>query len=273
MELLFELTFMEWFLLYVLTFLAILGLLEGGHAQQRRRGQKEGIIFTPPSPSRSQIVDDIYILDQPAGPRKIMRLMTTKEVMDILEREPKFDVVLDMRPFVRDPFDIDDETRAEREKNDKKARRMLERMTREEILSVLQRGEARPTTEEKRDSLALIDAILKVRDHRTVGRTDDAESAVLMDEARNALDRCSVRTDSERIVKRLAAAILDAWTDRPGRRRAESSRSDQVVTAALDILERRTRGKSDSSVYERRVAASLEALNNETPPTPPHKAG
>ena len=270
MELLFELTFMEWFLLFGLTFLAIFGLFEGVHARQRRRGEKEGIIFTPPPPSRSQIVDDLYILDQPAGPRKIMRLMTTKEVMDILEREPKFDVILDMRPFPRDPYDIDDD-RAEREKNDKKARRMLERMTREEILSVLHRGEARPTTEEKRDSLALIDAVLKVRDHRTAGRAADSESAGLMDEARNALDRCSVRTDSERIVKRLAVAILDAWTDRPGRRRTESPRLDQVETAALDILERRTRGESDSSVYERRVAASLEALNNETPPTPPYK--
>ena len=262
---------MELVLLFALTFLAILALLEAGAARQRRRGKREGAILIAPPASRMQIVDDLYVLDHPAGPRKVMRLMTTKEVMDILEREPKFDVVLDMRPFARDPFDVDDEDRGEREKKDKRARRMLERMTRDEILSVLQRGEARPTTEEKRDSLALIDAILKIRNHRTAGRAYDSETAMLMDEARNALDRCSVRIDSERMVKRLAAAILDTWTDRPGRRRAESPRLDQVVTAALDILERRTQGKSDSSTYERRVAASLEALNREASTASPYK--
>ena len=263
---------MELVLLFALTFLAILALLEVGAARQRRRGKREGAILIDPPASRMQIVDDLYVLDHPAGPRKVMRLMTTKEVMDILEREPKFDVILDMRPFARDPFDVvGDEDRAEREKKDKRARRMLERMTRDEILSVLQRGEARPTTEEKRGSLALIDAILKIRNHRTAGRAYDSESAMLMDEAQNALDRCSVRIDSERIVKRLAAAILDTWTDRPGRPRTESPRLDQVVAAGLDILERRTQGKSDSSTYERRVAASLEALNREASTASPYK--
>ena len=263
---------------FLTAFFIALGFLGMKEVLDRRRNKEGGPDPVGLPPSRERIIDDLYILDCPEGPREVMSLMTVKEVMDILEREPKFDVVIDMRIREEDAYDrplgiAAARERAKRDKEDRKARRVLERMTRDEILAVLDRQGARPTTEEKRDSLALIDGVLKVWDHRSAGRADDAESAVLMDEARNALDRCSVRTDSERIVKRLAAAILDAWTDRPGRRRAESSRSDQVVTAALDILDRRTRGKSDSLVYERRVAASLEALNNETHPTPPHKAG
>lgn len=253
--------------------LVFLGMKEVLDRQRNKEGDSDSVVLPP---SREWIIDDLYILDCPEGPREVLSLMTVKEIMDILEREPKFEVVIDMRIREQDAYDrplglLSAWERGKRDKEDRKARQMLERMTRDEILAVLDRRGARPTTEEKRDSLDLIDAILRVRDHRSAGRAGDSESAALMDEARNALDRCSVRTDSERIVKRLAAAILDAWTDRPGRRRIESPRLDQVVTAALDILERRTRGRSDSSVYERRVAASLEGLNNETPPTQPHK--
>ena len=249
------------FLVTFLIALASLGVKEMFSQRRRREGESDSVILPP---SREQIVDDLYILDRPEGPREVMGLMTTKEVTDILEREPKFEIVIDMRIREQDVFDQPvGQERAKRDKEDRKAKPMLERMTRDEILAVLDRRGPRPTMEEKRDSLILIDTILRIRERRAAGGAYDSEFASLMDEARNALNRCSDRMDSERIVKRRAAALLEAWTDRPGRRRAESARFERVVTAALDILERRTRGKSNPSAYELRVVASLEALNRE----------
>ena len=261
------------FLVTYLIALASLGVKEMLSQRRHREGESDSVILPP---SREQIVDDLYILDRPEGPREVMGLMTTKEVADILEREPKFDIVIDMRIREQDVFDQPVGTaaareRAKRDKEDRKAKPMLERMTRSEILAVLDRRGPRPTMEEKQDSLILIDTILRIRERRAADGAYDSEFASLMDEAWNALNRCSDRMDSERIVKRLAAALLEAWTDRPGRRRAESARFERVVTAALDILERRTRGKSNTSTYELRVAASLEALNREAPTASPYK--
>ena len=261
------------FLVTFLIALASLGVKEMLSQRRHREGESDSVILPP---SREQIVDDLYILDRPEGPREVMGLMTTKEVADILEREPKFDIVIDMRIREQDVFDQPVGTaaareRAKRDKEDRKAKPMLERMTRSEILAVLDRRGPRPTMEEKQDSLILIDTILRIRERRAADGAYDSEFASLMDEAWNALNRCSDRMDSERIVKRLAAALLEAWTDRPGRRRAESARFERVVTAALDILERRTRGKSNTSTYELRVAASLEALNREAPTASPYK--
>lgn len=267
---------MEPFLPPLLIFFTILSCLEITDALRRRQNKKKESESVVDFPSRDEVVDDLYILHHTEGPREVMGLMTVKEVMDILEREPKFEVVIDMRDQEEDVLDapygpIAIRERAERDKEDRRAKRMLERMTREEILAVLDRRGSRPTMEEKRDSLALIDTILKIGGYHTVGRAYDSELASLMDDAQNALDRCSDRMDSERIVKRLAAALLEGWTDRPGRRRAESVRFERVVTAALDILERRTRGKSNPSAYELRVAASLEALNREASTASPYK--
>ena len=267
---------MEPFLPPLLIFFTILSCLEITDALRRRQNKKKESESVVDLPSRDEVVDDLYIVHRTEGPREVMGLMTVKEVMDILEREPKFEVVLDMRDQEEDVLDalygpLAIRQRVERDKEDRRAKRMLERMTREEILAVLDRRGSRPTMEEKRNSMALIDTILKIGDYHTAGRTYDSELVSLMDEARNALNRCSIHMDSERIVKRLAAALLEAWTDRPGRRRAESARFDRVVTAALDILERRTQGKSNTSTYELRVAASLEALNREASTASPYK--
>lgn len=44
-----------------------------------------------------QIMENFDLLNQRGMPEQVVSLMTTKEIMDILKREPKFEIVIDAR--------------------------------------------------------------------------------------------------------------------------------------------------------------------------------
>lgn len=62
--------------------------------RRRERARADKIIR---SVAPEQIMENFDLLNQHGVPEQVVSLMTTKEIMDILEREPKFEIVIDTR--------------------------------------------------------------------------------------------------------------------------------------------------------------------------------
>lgn len=84
---------MPWHVVFYLS----LALFSLPYIRRRRRERRraDGIIRQLP-PER--IMENFDLLNRPGVPEQVVSLMTTKEVMDILERDPKHEVVIDARP-------------------------------------------------------------------------------------------------------------------------------------------------------------------------------
>lgn len=150
----------------------------------------------------------------------------------------------------------------------RKAARVLERMTREEIMAVLQRAQTKPAAatptqdnEEMRLRRTLTDAIVKIRDHRVTSTVPDFDVAELTKEAHTVLDRYTANTDSLRVVEQLAAGVLETRERKLDRGDGEAVRVDRLATAAVDILARHS-GSAERpfSDEEELVAVALAAL-------------
>lgn len=64
---------------------------------RRVRSEREAadhvILSVPPE----RLMENFDLLNQPGVPEQVVSLMTTSEIMDILKREPKFEIVIDAR--------------------------------------------------------------------------------------------------------------------------------------------------------------------------------
>ena len=61
---------------------------------RREREAADHVILSVP-PER--LMENFDLLNQPGVPEQVVSLMTTSEIMDILKREPKFEIVIDTR--------------------------------------------------------------------------------------------------------------------------------------------------------------------------------
>ena len=159
----------------------------------------------------------------------------------------------------------------------KKAARVLERMTRKEIIAVLQRAQtASDATDQDDAEKTLIDAIMKIRDRRALGEPHDPDVAALMKKAHEALNRYAMSADSQRGVERLAAGVLSAWARAPGAAVDTQTQIERLTTAAFDILVRHARDEGDTiSDDDELVAVALTALTSSLAagtPMPPRAA-
>lgn len=62
--------------------------------RRRERARADRVIR---SVAPEQIMENFDLLNQHGVPEQVVSLMTTKEIMNILEREPKFEIVIDTR--------------------------------------------------------------------------------------------------------------------------------------------------------------------------------
>lgn len=146
----------------------------------------------------------------------------------------------------------------------KKAARVLERMTREEIMAVLGRAQAESDAAGRNDSeKMLINAIMKIRDRRAIGGPHDPDVAMLTKKAHEALNRYAVSADSQRGVERLATGLLGAWAHAPGGAADAQAQVERLAAAAFDILVRHADSGADTiSDDDELVALALEALTS-----------
>lgn len=159
----------------------------------------------------------------------------------------------------------------------KNAARVLERMTREEIIAVLQRAQTESNGAGQDDAeKTLVDAIVKIRDRRALGGPHDPDVAALMKKAHEALNRYAVSADSLRGVERLATGVLSAWARAPGGAVDAQAQIERLTAAAFDILVRHARDEGDTiSDDEELVAVALTALTSSLAagtPMPPRAA-
>lgn len=159
----------------------------------------------------------------------------------------------------------------------KKAARVLERMTREEIIAVLQRAQTASDAADRDDTKqALVNAIVKIRDRLALGEPHDSDVAALMKKAHEALNRYAMSADSQRGVERLAAGVLSAWARAPGGAVDAQAQIERLAAAAFDILVRHARDEGDTiSDDDELVAVALTALTSSLAagtPMPPRAA-
>lgn len=146
----------------------------------------------------------------------------------------------------------------------RKAARVLERMTRDEIMAVLHRTQAESDAAGRHDAeKRLVDAIMKIRDRRAIGGPHDPDVATLTKKAHEAINRYAVSADSQRGVERLATGLLAAWARAPGGAADAQAQVERLAAAAFDILVRHAGGGADTiSDDEELVALALEALTS-----------
>lgn len=171
---------------------------------------------------------------------------------------------------------LDSELRKQRGDR-KKAARVLERMTRDEVMAVLRRAQTESNGAGQDDAeKTLVNAIVKIRDRRALGGPHDPDVAALMKKAHEALNRYAVSADSLRGVERLAAGVLSAWARAPGGAVAAQAQIERLAAAAFDILVRHARDEGDTiSDDEELVAVALTALTSSLAagtPMPPRAA-
>lgn len=81
----------------IVVFLGLgLTLLQISYIRRVRREREAAdhvILSVPPE----HLMEDFDLLNQPGVPEQVVNLMTTSEIMDILKREPKFEIVIDAR--------------------------------------------------------------------------------------------------------------------------------------------------------------------------------
>lgn len=159
----------------------------------------------------------------------------------------------------------------------KNAARVLERMTREEIVAVLQRAQTESNGAGQDDAKkTLVDAIVKIGDRRALGEPHDPDVAALMKKAHEALNRYAVSADSQRGVERLATGVLSAWARTPGGAGDAQAQIERLTGAAFDILVRHARDEGDTiSNDDELVAVALTALTSSLAagtPMPPRAA-
>ena len=146
----------------------------------------------------------------------------------------------------------------------KNAARVLERMTREEVVAVLRRAQTESGAAGRHDAeKTLVNAIVKIRDRRAIGEPHDPDVAALTKKAHEALNRYAVSADSQRGVERLATGLLAAWARAPGGAADVQAQVERLAAAAFDILVRHAGGGADTiSDDEELVALALEALTS-----------
>lgn len=146
----------------------------------------------------------------------------------------------------------------------KKAARVLERMTREEVVAILRRAQAESGAAGRHDAeKRLVDAIMKIRDRRAIGGPHDPDVATLTKKAHEAINRYVVSADSQRGVERLATGLLAAWARAPGGAADAQAQVERLAAAAFGILVRHAGGGADTiSDDEELVALALEALTS-----------
>ena len=159
----------------------------------------------------------------------------------------------------------------------RKAARVLERMTRKEIIAVLQRAQTASDAAGRDDTKqALVNAIVKIRDCRALGEPHDPDVAALMKKAHEVLNRYAMSADSQRGVERLAAGVLSAWARAPGGAVDAQAQIERLTAAAFDILVRHARDEGDTiSDDDELVAVALTALTSSLAagtPMPPRAA-
>lgn len=159
----------------------------------------------------------------------------------------------------------------------KKAARVLERMTRDEVMAVLRRAQTESNGAGQDDAeKTLVDAIVKIRDRRALGEPHDPDVAALMKKAHEALNRYAVSADSQRGVERLATGVLSAWARAPGGAGDAHAQIERLAAAAFDILVRHARDEGNTiSDDEELVAVALTALTSSLAagtPMPPRAA-
>lgn len=81
-------------LLLIFLLLSLLGIPYIRHRRRERARAADRVIR---SVAPEQIMENFDLLNQHGVPEQVVNLMTTKEIMDILEREPKFEIVIDTR--------------------------------------------------------------------------------------------------------------------------------------------------------------------------------
>lgn len=81
----------------IVVFLGLgLTLLQISYIRRVRREREAAdhvILSVPPE----HLMENFDLLNQPGVPEQVVNLMTTSEIMDILKREPKFEIVIDAR--------------------------------------------------------------------------------------------------------------------------------------------------------------------------------
>ena len=81
----------------IVVFLGLgLTLLQISYIRRVRREREAAdhvILSVPPE----HLMENFDLLNQPGVPEQVVSLMTTSEMMDILKREPKFEIVIDAR--------------------------------------------------------------------------------------------------------------------------------------------------------------------------------
>lgn len=171
---------------------------------------------------------------------------------------------------------LDSELRKQRGDR-KKAARVLERMTRDEVMAVLRRAQTESNGAGQDDAeKTLVNAIVKIRDRLALGGPHDPDVAALMKKAHEALNRYAVSADSLRGVERLATGVLSAWARAPGGAVDAQTQIERLAAAAFDILVRHARDEGDTiSDDEELVAVALTALTSSLAagtPMPPRAA-
>lgn len=66
--------------------------------RHEREDAHQLILSMPPE----DLMENFDLLNQPGVPEQVVSLMTTSEIMDILKRAPKFEIVIDARGDKRD---------------------------------------------------------------------------------------------------------------------------------------------------------------------------
>lgn len=86
----------------IVVFLGLgLTLLQISYTRRVRREREAAdhvILSVPPE----HLMENFDLLNQPGVPEQVVNLMTTSEIMDILKREPKFEIVIDARAEERE---------------------------------------------------------------------------------------------------------------------------------------------------------------------------
>lgn len=86
----------------IVVFLGLgLTLLQISYIRRVRREREAAdhvILSVPPE----HLMENFDLLNQPGVPEQVVNLMTTSEIMDILKREPKFEIVIDARAEERE---------------------------------------------------------------------------------------------------------------------------------------------------------------------------
>lgn len=86
----------------IVVFLGLgLTLLQISYIRRVRREREAAdhvILSVPPE----HLMENFDLLNQPGVPEQVVNLMTTSEIMDILKRAPKFEIVIDARAEERE---------------------------------------------------------------------------------------------------------------------------------------------------------------------------